>query len=216
MNSFKTFAVLGIAGALALSFQQSTPSAYAQTPGCSECDRDRNAGVLVFGGVMTESDFPSITNLPFYSSYEDNYIAGVALSRDFVDLGLGFHFGGEVGLAARFGDGSSAEIWAGPSLRFDGIDIGPATISAGLTVGFSYVTDTIGRERDVEIQNNGDATLLYYAGPEIAVSLDAVPDTEFVVQTHHRSGGLNVPWLPTINNMPNTSNANTFGVRKRF
>ena len=165
---------------------------------------------------MTESDFPSLANLPFYSSYEDNYIAGVELSRDFVDLGLGFHFGGEVGLAGRFGDGSSAEIWAGPSLRFEGFDIGPATISAGLTVGFSYVTDPIGREREVEAEHNGDATLLYYAGPEIAVALDAVPDTEFVVQTHHRSGGLNVPWLPTINNMPNTSNANTFGVRKRF
>lgn len=171
---------------------------------------------MVFGGVMTESDFPSLTNLPFNSSYEDNYIAGLALSRDLLDLGLGFHFGGEIGLAGRFGDGTSAELWGGPSVRFEGLDLGPVSISAGLTVGFSYVTDTIGREREVEQENDGDATILYYAGPEVAVAFDALPDTEFVFQTHHRSGGLNVPFLPTINNMPNTSNANTFGVRKRF
>jgi hypothetical protein len=176
----------------------------------------QDVGVLVFGGVMTESDFPSVTNLPFYSSYENNYIAGLAINRDFVDLGFGFHFGGEVGIGGRFGDGSSAEIWGGPSLRFDGIDIGPASISAGLTVGFSYVTEPIGREREVEAEHDGDATLLYYAGPEIAVAFDAIPNTEFVFQTHHRSGALRVPWLPTINNMPNTSNANTFGIRKRF
>lgn len=186
------------------------------SPASAQATAEKVTAVLVFGGVMTESDFPSLTNLPFYSSYEDNYMAGVAVSRDFLGLGLGVHFGGEVGLAGRFGDASSAEIWGGPKLRFDGIDLGPVAISAGLTVGLSYVTDTIGRERDVEVDHDGDATILYYAGPEIAVAFDAIPETEFVFQTHHRSGGLNVPWLPTINNMPNTSNANTFGVRKRF
>jgi hypothetical protein len=181
--------------------------------------------VMVLGGALTDSNFPSITNFPWFSSYEDNYLAGLAFSHDFVDLGLGFYFGAEIGGAGRFGgtavtgasaDGSSAEIWGGPSLRWSGVDLGPLRISAGLTVGFSYVTDPIGRERQVELENNGDATFLYYAGPEIAFSFGAIPDTEFVFQTHHRSGGKNVPFLPTINNMPNTSNANIFGIRKRF
>jgi hypothetical protein len=210
VKSTRIHTALWLAAALTISSQQFTPTASAQATA------EKDMAVLVLGGVMTESDFPSLANLPFYSSYEDNYMAGVAVSRDFVGLGLGVHFGGEVGLAGRFGDASSAEIWAGPKLRFDGIDFGPVAISAGLTVGLSYVTDTIGRERDVELDHHGDATILYYAGPEIAVAFDAIPDTEFVFQTHHRSGGLNVPWLPTINNMPNTSNANTFGVRKRF
>jgi hypothetical protein len=187
----------------------------AQSTQCSDCDRTADVGVLVFGGVLADGDFPGRANIPF-SGPEEDFIGCAAVGRDLVDLGMGFHFGGEVGLAGRFGDRSSAEFWGGPSLRHDGLDIGPVAISVGMAVGLSFVTDPTGSERAAELDNGGDATLLYYAGPEVGISFDAIPNTEFVFQIHHRSGGRDVPFLPTLGDMPNASNAHILGVRRRF
>lgn len=76
-----------------------------------QSDRD----VFVLGGVMTEDDF-SQSLTPGSAPLADNYILGAALNRKFVELGYGLHLGGEVGVAGRFGGGSSAELWGGPSL----------------------------------------------------------------------------------------------------
>jgi len=164
---------------------------------------------------MTDGDLGR-SMIPLAAPLEDIFIVGVAVNREFIDLGKGFHIGGEIGLAGRFGDGTSAELWGGPSLRYEGFRIGPATISFGLVIGLSVVTGPIGIERTVEFNNGGDATLLYYIGPEVSVSFDAFPNTEFVFRTHHRSGAANLSYLPTLGNMPDTSNANIFGIRKRF
>lgn len=94
--------------------------------------------------------------------------------------------------------------------------MGPVKISLGLVMGLSVVTGPVSIERDVELENDGDATLLYYLGPEVALTFDAFPNIDFVFRTQHRSGAANLSYLPTLGNMPDTSNANIFGIRTRF
>lgn len=85
-----------------------------------------------------------------------------------------------------------------------------------MVAGLSVVTNPIGIERVREIQNSGDATLLYYLGPEIRLTFDALPETEFVYRVHHRSGAGEVSFLPTLGDMVEGANANVFGIRLPF
>ena len=166
--------------------------------------------VFLFGGVMVEGTFPGWTNIPFAGGLENNYIVGGALDTKLASYG-GFDFGVEVGTAGRFGDGASAEIWGGPSVHYRGFSIGSLTISPGLVFGLSAVTDAIGIERQREIDNSGNATLLFYFGPELAFRFKQLPNVEFVFRTHHRSGAEG-----TLGNMREGANANIFGVRFHF
>jgi len=161
----------------------------------------------------------------------DNYIAGAAYDHDLFALGAGFYFGGEVGIADRFGNYKeccnpivtsnsvvqSAEFWAGPQIRYAGkllFDV--IRIGGGITAGLSTVTNSIGTELERQINDAGNAHLLYYLGPEIDFSTPALQNLEFVIKVQHRSGGKKVPVLPTLGNMVEGYNANVAGIRYRF
>jgi hypothetical protein len=171
---------------------------------------------FVFGGVMTHGTFPGWANVPLASPIGDSYHFGGAVNYEFLDAGHGFHFGTEVGLAARLGNGDSGEFWGGLSVRHDGFTAGPVSIGFGLVVGLSAVTAPTDIEIAREARQNGDARLLYYAGPEISLKFESLPNMEFVFRTHHRSGAGHVPGLPTLGGMADGSNANIFGVRFRL
>jgi len=168
---------------------------------------------FVFGGVYNKGVFPGLTNIPFAAPLEDNYLVGLAINYEFLDVGYGFHFGGELGLAGRFGDSTSGEVWGGLSARYDGIAIGPITIGLGFVTGLSAVSAPTGSEKVREIEDDGDVTLLYFAGPELFLRHDRFPNTDFVIRAHHRSGGEAVSFLPTLGNMGEASNAYLFGLR---
>lgn len=172
--------------------------------------------ITVFGGVMTKGDFPGDAMIPFGSELDDVYMLGAAYNQEFAYLGAGFRLGGEVGLAGRFGDGESGELWFGPSLRYDGFEVGPLTISAGFVGGVSFVTESHGFEGDNERWSGGDAGVVYYLGPEIGFKLDSIPNTELVYRTHHRSGSKNYSSLPTLGDIAEASNSNLLGLRFRF
>jgi len=172
--------------------------------------------LFIFGGVMTEGDFPGSAMVPLMGSLEDVFVAGAAYNHEFANHGPDWSFGGEVGLAGRFGNQSSADFWIGPSLRYNGFSIGSLTVSFGIVAGFSAVTSSSGIERVREVTDGGDAALTYYLGPEIGLTFDALPDKQFLFRSHHRSGGKNVSFLPTIGNMGDASNAYLFGVRQPF
>ena len=169
-----------------------------------------NQSVFLFGGVLLDGTFPGWTNIPFAGGVENNFILGGALDTKLASYG-GFDFGVEVGTAGRFGDSVSAEIWGGPSVHYQGFTIGSLTISPGLVVGLSAVTSAIGIERQREIDNSGNATLLFYLGPELVFRFKQMPNVEFVFRTHHRSGAEG-----TLGNMREGANANIFGVRFHF
>lgn len=171
-----------------------------------------NQTLLLFGGVFRSGTFPGWTMIPFTGGVEHNYLVGGALDTDYFSYG-GFHFGTEIGVAGRFGEGKSgsAELWGGPSVHYRGFIIGEVTISPGFVVGLSAVSNTIGEERIREAGNSGNATLLFYLGPELAFRFRSMPNVELVVRTHHRSGAER-----RLGYMAEGHNANIFGMRFHF
>ncbi|MEN0000351.1 MAG: hypothetical protein AAF940_05650 [Pseudomonadota bacterium] len=205
--AMKSAIVSGVC-AVALSFLSTAIEAYADdVPGTG------SQSVAVFGGVFVQGPFPTEALLPLYAEKESNYILGGMYGRDFFHLRSGFHLGGEVGLALRFGDEeyTSGEVWGGVSLRHHGLDVGPITIAPSFVAGLSAVTDPIGIEKERAAWAGTNATLLFYLGPELAFRARRYDQTEFFFRTHHRSGGRD-----TLSNMSGGHNANVFGIRRRF
>ncbi|MBR0555666.1 hypothetical protein J5J10_08220 [Ciceribacter sp. L1K23] len=168
----------------------------------------------VFGvvGAMTQGDMGQSAN-PFTVGYEDHPVVG--FGYQFFPYSIGeVKLGLEAGLAGRFGGDASAEIWGGLVARYDGFVIADKVrISPAFTFGISHVTGTMeGREQDNEdSRKNGDASTLFYLGPEISLSSVDNPNREIFWRLHHRSGA----W-GTLGNMEGGSNANLLGVRYRF
>ena len=57
-------------------------------------------------------------------------------------------------------------------------------IIPGLTFGFSAITRSVGTEAEREAEVQGNARLLGYLGPEVAVSFASFPNLEFVYRLH--------------------------------
>jgi hypothetical protein len=193
-----------------------TPAASSETEvwadDCS-CAPERSGcreSMFLFGGTLTRGsmgDTTDITNV----TYEKNYVIGLGYQRYPWSWG-NLYLGGEIGVAGRFGERASGEIWAGPTLSYDLILANRLRITLGFTAGFSVVTNTIGIEREREISQPGrDATLLGYLGPEIAIATTAHPKIELFYRLHHRSGA-----NETFGKMMEGANANVFGLRFRF
>jgi hypothetical protein len=166
-------------------------------------------GVLLFAGQFTTVDVTR-SLLPT-APHESNYIAGGAYERDFFSAG-GFALGTEIGAAERFGMGSSFEGWAGLNVRYTAlVFLNTVRIVPGITVGFSAITRPIGIEAEREAAAQGNARLLGYLGPELAVSFVNFPNLELVYRLQHRSGAGG-----TFGKLSDTANANVFGIRFRF
>ncbi len=201
-----------VPAALAAAALLSAPSARGE---------DGTASLLVFGGESVEGHVWQEDALPFAAHSGHQVQIGAALADMPLRLPWGFSAGFEAGIALRHdGDrygpsGSSAEIWAGPAIRHDGIAVGPIRLHPALTVGYSAVTESHGLERTREIEADGEAALLYFMAPEIAVSSARHPGIELVYRVQHRSGGVNIG-LPALGRLGDTTNANVLGLRWRF
>jgi hypothetical protein len=170
----------------------------------------RKDSIFFFGGVHSTGNLGQSLN-PF-DRHDDSYLVGAAYARDLVPLGAHLVLGGEIGAAARFGNRGSAEFWGGPSMRLHPIPIGDTiAIAPALVVGLSAVTEPNDIERRREIQRNGNATLLFYLAPEIALLIKQWPNLEIVYRLHHRSG-----LLGTLGHLEEGSNAHVLGVRWRM
>lgn len=168
--------------------------------------------VFAFGGRVAESDILAMAN-PFTVEYGDNFVAGMGYQRFVPGFVRDLYFGFEAGAAARFGQSFTAEAWGGPVVRYDGIRLFNAvTLSPSITGGLSAVTDAMhGWEGENEVERDGDATLLFYFGPELSLSLASRPDLEIFWRLHHRSGA----W-GTLGDMHGGANFQTLGIRHRF
>jgi hypothetical protein len=165
--------------------------------------------ILLFGGQFTTVDFyHSFTPT---APHESNYIVGGAYERDFYQK-WGFVLGTEVGVASRFGMGDSIEGWVGLHVRYSWLVLfNSVRIAPGLTFGLSGITKPVGIEAVREADAQGDARLLGYLGPELAVSFVGFPNLEFVYRLQHRSGASG-----NLGRMNDAANANVFGMRFRF
>jgi hypothetical protein len=185
--------------------------------------------ILVFGGRLSSTDIYSTALLNLFrdsnTQQYDNFIVGVAFQRD-IWRWRGFVIGAELGLADRFGKYKvccdnivrsssllhSGELWGGVVLRHEGDLLFDAVrIGAGLVGGLSAVTNSIGREREREITQDGNARFLFYLGAEFTLATPSLPDLELVVRLHHRSGASGV-----LGGMSEGYNASVYGVRWRF
>ncbi len=185
----------------------------AAPPADGAAKAGRNA-VTAFGGWFTIGHMYQ-SAIPLVSPLEGTAILGGAYERRFRESASGFMLSGEVGLAARLGPLSSAEVWAAVGLGHRGFKLGPAAISPTVFIGLSGVTGPSAME-PIRIQQYspggvGDPTLLVYLGPEIAFRHVDNPNLEFVYRLHHRSGA----WA-TLGNMKGGNNAQIFGIRHRF
>src|SRR5690606_30423423 len=117
-----------------------------------------------------------------FGGWEDNFYLGGGYQRLWGDPN-GFRYGGEVGLTARLGAESSLEGWAGVVGRYDWQMFNTFRAGVSMTFGVSAVTNTlVGRERDSENFHQGDASLLFYMGPELNLSLVDHPETELFLR----------------------------------
>lgn len=163
--------------------------------------------IFVFGGVYTNKSMRKTLDI-VGTDYDSNFPLALGYQRFWWSL-WDFRIGGEVGVAARFGDPFSMELWGGAVLRYDGLTIADRLkVTPGITAGLSGVTATMGVERLRERSHGGDAQLLFYLGPEIAVSHTRYPNIELFYRLHHRSGAGGV-----INGLNEGYNANTLGLR---
>lgn len=167
--------------------------------------------VMVFAGRYAIDNLGGTVN-PFTATHEKRGIVAIAYGHDFYRWPQGVVVGGEIGTGARFGMGSSQEVWGGVNIRYTGFVLFNAVrIGAGITVGLSAITKATGIEAQREIKDNGNATLLAYLGPELTMALVDNPNWELVYRIQHRSGayGLIAHFIEGVN-------ANTVGIRYRF
>jgi hypothetical protein len=165
--------------------------------------------ILLFGGKLTTHDMGGSIN-PVSTGYDHNAIIGAAYDRDIFYPGWGFIVSGQIGLADRFGDGNSVEMWGGARVRRS-FALGGLWITPALTVGLSAVNRPIGIEIQREAAHNGNAHLLFYFSPEIAFTLASYPNIDLVYQLHHRSG-----LFETLGKMEEGTNANVLGFRFHY
>lgn len=168
------------------------------------------SAAFVFGGALTADDLQRSAS-PLTVDYDGNGIIGAGLQSYFFDFDW-VRVGGEVGLALRFGQGSTGEVWAGPVARMDPLKLGnDLHITPSITFGLSMVSDAqVGREADQERRYEGDAGLLFYLAPEISVSFREDAPSIFW-RLHHRSGA-----GKTLGDMKGATNANVIGLRHEF
>jgi hypothetical protein len=165
----------------------------------------RKDSVLLFAGTFGTGNM-SQSAIPF-AHRDDSYIVGGAYGRDLWVSPWNFVFTTEIGVAGRFDGGASAEIWGAGGFR-QRVSIGVARLSLGLFVGLSAISDPTDIERAREIRKDGDATLLFYFTPELALQLAYWPQLELVYRLHHRSG-----LFQTLGNLREGANAHVLGLR---
>lgn len=189
----------------ALFIAISTPSLAAAND-----DASQSSAAFVFGGALTADDMQRSAS-PLTVDYDGNGIFGGGFQSYFFDFDR-VRVGGEVGLAFRFGQSTTGEVWAGPVARLDPLKLGnDLRITPSITFGLSMVSDAqVGREADQERGYEGDAGLLFYLAPEISVSFRKDAPSIFW-RLHHRSGA-----GKTLGNMKGATNANVIGLRHQF
>ena len=143
--------------------------------------------VFVMGGPFA-SDYFSDVVTPWDNSYESNFFVGVGYQR-FIHEYSGFKFGFEGGVGLRASYNSSVELWGGAVGRFEMFQVGDISITPSITAGLSMVTDTIGVETERASRISKSVPVLFYLGPEIAISNAQHPEYEGFMRIQHRSGG---------------------------
>ncbi len=164
--------------------------------------------LAIFAGVYTTSFWARSFSVGSVG-YEPNFVFAIISSRDILSTSWGLRVGHESGIAIRFGQDFSVEVWRGFTVSFSAVLANNTIVTPRLVLGLSSVSNPIGIEalREAEVED-GDVDRLIYLGSELAHSLVSLPALEVFYRLHHRSGAAHF-W----GNVAAGHNANGVGLR---
>jgi hypothetical protein len=159
---------------------------------------------------------------PYAYHFGDSYFISGSLSRTIAEIGPYISYELEAGAGQQFGSLREEEVWLAFYARwryFPWSDY--VRTSAAVSTGVNYAS-AIPQYEVFYSANNQGARLLHYISPELTFGLPSMPDTDFVVRSHHRSGGgryfgNNVPGYGSLfHGVEGGVQYLTFGIRQRF
>ena len=180
-------------------------------------------GLQIYAGGFVDDSMKSIFGLQGFTpiwdwQWADSGIIAAAVSRPVVSIKNYAEIEGELGVAKRFGDATSEEVWAALFFRWKWFPWNHfVKTSVAVSTGFSYAFK-LDRLEVVQAGNGEGSKLLHFLTPEIAFSLPDKPQFELVFRFHHRSGGKRFLLGDTkiFNSTAGGAQYATVGLRYRF
>ena len=170
--------------------------------------------VTVLAGLSAGDDrLVDLLRNPWGRDYQDDYFAGLVISRKVARLYRHFTVESEAGIGFRFGQTDAGEGWAALYLRFDAFPWNRwIRTTAGLSTGLNFLTD-LPRPETAPGGDSEEHTsrILHYFSPEITFARPEHPSQELVIRYHHRSGVAG-----TFGGVWGGSNVLSAGFRLRF
>ncbi len=151
-----------------------------------------NCAISAFTGIYSKTGLGKFLNSSedaFNSKWGGSGIFGIAASRRLMGVGDLFQIEGEAGLATRFGDHSSPEIWTALYFRWLKFPW-DQYLDTSFAVSSGFNLALLNDPLEVARFGNGNSPtrLLHYFSPEITFALPSHPQRELFVRFHHRSG----------------------------
>jgi hypothetical protein len=198
---------------------------WGPSPATSPADAKKCAGTLYLG-ILNNTNQSSMFGLsrfvpPYAYHFGDSYFVGGSLSRTIAEIGPYISYELEAGAGQRLGSLHEEEVWLalyGRWRYFPWNDYVRTTVAA--STGINYAS-AIPQYEVFYSSNNQGNRLLHYFSPEVTFGLPSMPDTDFVIRNHHRSGGgkyfgNNFPLYGSLfHGVEGGAQYLTFGVRQR-
>jgi hypothetical protein len=162
-------------------------------PSISPADAKKCAGTLYFG-IQNNTNQAAMFGLarfvpPYAYHFLGSYFISGSFSRTFAEIGPYISYELEAGAGQRLGSLREEEVWLALYARwryFPWNDYVRTT--AAVSTGLNYASAIPQYEVFYSANNQGER-LLHYISPELTFGLPSMPDTDFVIRSHHRSGG---------------------------
>jgi hypothetical protein len=195
-------------------------------PAISPADAKKCAGTLYFG-IQNNTNQAAMFGLarfvpPWGYKILDSYFVAGSFSRTFAEIGPYISYEIEAGAGQRLGSLHEEEVWLALYARWKYFPWNDyVRTTAAVSTGVNYAS-AIPQYEVYYSGNDQGNRLLHYISPEVTFGLPSMPDTDFVIRSHHRSGGGqyfgdNFPVYGSIfHGVKGGVQYITFGVRQRF
>jgi hypothetical protein len=195
-------------------------------PKTSPADAKKCAGTLYFG-IQNNTNQAAMFGLarfvpPYGYHFLDSYFIAGSFSRTIAEIGPYISYEIEAGAGQRLGSLHEEEVWLALYARWKWFPWNDyVRTTAAVSTGVNYAS-AIPQYEVFYSTNNKGSQLLHYISPELTFGLPSMPDTDFVIRSHHRSGGgryfgNNFPAYGSIfHGVEGGVQYLTFGIRQHF
>lgn len=186
-------------------------------PCAGGCAISAFAGIFAIDGISKSTPFPDDLA---GADWGEGGIVALAASRRLVRFGDYLQVEGDIGVAKRFGNLTSPEVWAAFYFRWMAFPWNNYLItSIAMSTGLNYAFENEGLERKRAKNGGQGSRLMHYLSPEMTFALPSHPNRVVFVRFHHRSGaGFVFPGLSELLFHDSVSGADylTIGFRRKF